>query len=216
MYTVCRKLYFLLLLSLPLFASGCGGSAVTQYYLLNTVSPGVEKTAAAVSPEGENVDVVKDRSIQRVAIRQLEIPRYLDRPRIVSRDAENHLRIAESHQWGGRLRENIARTLSDDIAERLPSVDLRTAPFPGSMLADASLLIDIRQFELLADGRMHMKVRWHVQRTGKSSQSYFDHLISDNPIGERDYAGMAASMSSLLARLADKMASAIVNLPTQE
>ncbi len=214
MYTVCRKLYFLLLLSLPIFASGCGGSAVTQYYLLNTVPP--EKTAVAVAPKDEDVNAIEDRSIQRVAIRQLEIPRYLDRPRIVSRDADNHLRIAESHQWGGRLREDIARTLSDDIAERLPSVDLRTAPFPGSMHADASLLIDIRQFELLADGYMHMKVRWHVQLKGKASQSYFNHLTSDSPIGERDYAAMAASMSRLLARLADQMASEIIKLPMQE
>jgi len=178
--------------------AGCS-TPVTQYYVLNTISPPQQSSEVQVSA-----------GIKNIAIRQLEIPRYLDRPRIVSRDADNHLRISEYHQWGGRLRDDLTRTLSDDLSERLVPIVVHTAPFPGSMHADVSLLIDVRQFELLADGRIHLKVRWHVQRAGEDSQSHFDHIISTAHVGERDYAVMAATMSRLLAQLSEKIAVAVI------
>ncbi len=224
-------LYLLMLVCL----GGCAGP-MTQYYVLNTISPDNINAAAQSSQQkpaaqariqtpdvhGLEGQQIADQQIavQQIAIRQLEIPRYLDRPRIVSRDADNHLRISEYHQWGGRLRDDLIRTLSDNLAERLPSITVHTAPFPGSMHADISLVIDIRQFELLADGRMHLKVRWHVQRSGqkagKHALSYFDHMIGENRVSEKDYAGMAAAMSKILALLSEKIVSVIMHLPDVE
>ena len=183
-----------MLLPLLLLLAACS-TPITQYYVLNTMP----------AAEAMRVDVQQDKSPQ-IAIRQLEIPRYLDRPRIVSRDADNHLRISEYHQWGGRLRDDLTRTLSDNLAEYLASASVRTAPFQGSMQADISLLIDIRQFELLADGRVHLKVRWHVQRRTEEARSYFDHIIGDAHVGARDYAAIAASMSHILAEFAKRIA----------
>jgi len=201
-----------LLVCLSVLLSSCGG-VVTQYYVLNTI------TLPNVVDDAEHGDIAKasilNGGLQQVAIRQLEIPRYLDRPRIVSRDAQNHLRISETHQWGGRLRDDLARTLSDDLADRLGSVSVFTAPFPGSMHADVSFLIDIRQFELLADGHVHLKVRWHIQRARNHALSYFDQMRSESVIAQNDYAAMAGAMSQLLAQLSEKMAKAVMNLPFQ-
>jgi len=158
----------------------------------------------------------KQSNTLQVSIRQLEIPRYLDRPRIVSRDADNHLRISEYHQWGGRLRDDLTRTLTDDLAERLGSVNVRAVPFPGSMQSDVSLLIDIRQFELLSDARIHLKVRWHVQRSGEDAQIYFDHIISDAHVGERDYAAIAAGMSQILGEFSGKIAAVVMSLSARK
>ncbi|RLL56000.1 membrane integrity-associated transporter subunit PqiC [Mariprofundus sp. EBB-1] len=197
-----RDVRYLLSFLFIMIVAGCS-STPTQYYVLNTV---------ASVQQNSSSDASDTATKHQLAIRQLEIPRYLDRPRIVSRDAENHLRIAEYHQWGGRLRDDVARTLSDDLAEYLDSMSVITAPFPGSMHADISLLIDIRQFERLADGRVHLKVRWHIQQTGKQSQSYFHHIISETNVSEHDYAAMAGAMSQLLATLSEKMAIEIKRL----
>ncbi len=180
---------------------GCK-TPVTQYYVLNTVPAKQAIKSAAPVPA--------------ITLRQVEIPRYLDRPRMVSRDAENHLHISEYHQWGGRLRDNLANTLSDNLAERVGSVTVTTAPFPGSMDAEISLLVDFRQFERLADGYMHLRVRWLLQRSGKIIESHYEQLQSDAVIVESDYADMAAAMSQLLGRLADKVAMSILNLPPRE
>ncbi len=180
---------------------GCK-TPVTQYYVLNTV-PAKQATKPAAPALA-------------ITLRQVEIPRYLDRPRMVSRDAENHLHISEYHQWGGRLRDDLANTLSDDLAERMGSVTVTTAPFPGSMDAEISLLVDFRQFERLADGYMHLRARWLLQRSGKIIENHYEQLQSDDVIVEYDYADMAAAMSQLLGRLADKVAMRILSLPPRE
>jgi len=190
-----------LLLPVLIGLAGCS-TPVTQYYVLNT------------APAKHAVETITPAPM--VTIRQVEIPRYLDRPRMVSRDAENHLRISEYHQWGGRLRENLANTLSDNLAERLGSVTVTTTPFPGSMDAEIAVLVDFRQFERLADGYMHLRVRWQLQRSGKIFQSHYEQLQSDAVVAEDDYAGMAAAMSRLLGRLADNMAGLILKLPPMD
>jgi len=204
-----RRIYGTLFLILGLSLLIVCTSPVTQYYVLNTVA-----VKPATSQSGDKqTSQIKHSTVQQIAIRQLEIPRYLDRPRMVSRDATNHLRISETHQWGGRLRDDLARTLSDNLAERLGSVSVFTAPFPGSMHADVSFLIDIRQFERVADGHVHLNVRWHIQRPGADTLSYFDAMVSPAEVKSGDYAAIAAAMSQLLVRLADKMAMVIINLP---
>ena len=179
-----------------LLLAGCG-TPVTHYYVLNTV-PGKPLQQAAVTT---------------VSIRQVEVPRYLDRPRFVSRDADNHLRIAEYHQWGGRLRENLAGILGDNLSERLASVAVSTAPFPGSVAADISLLVDVRQFERMADGYVHLNVRWQLQRIGQPSDNHVEQLRSSAAVQATDYSAMAAAMSRLLGQLADRMAASIAALP---
>ncbi len=82
------------------------------------------------------------------------------------------------------------------------------------MHADVSFLIDIRQFERLADGYIHLKVRWHIQQAGADTRSYFDQMVSSADVAEGDYAAMAAAMSQLLARFSEKMAMAVLKLPT--
>jgi len=197
------KLRILLAIIVPalLVLVGCK-TPVTQYYVLNPVP--AKQVAKPVAPA------------PAITLRQVDIPRYLDRPRMVSRDAENHLHISEYHQWGGRLRDNLANTLSDNLAERLGSVTVTAAPFPGSMDAEISLLIDFRQFERLADGLVHLRVRWLLQRSGKILESHYEQLQSEAVIAENDYADMAAAMSQLLGRLADKVAMRILNLSPRQ
>ena len=175
---------------------GCGSSA-TKYYVLDAVA--VKKMAVA-------------SNLPAITIRQLEIPPYLDRPYMVSRDQSTQLRIAEYHQWGGRLRDNLARTLADDLGTLLGSSDISAVPQPGSMDANIALLVDIRQFERLPDGYVHMKVRWQMQRAGEIVQRHLDHLSSSARMDSGDYAAMAQAMSALLGQLSEKMAKAIVQI----
>jgi len=174
--------------------AGCTSAPATHYYVLDSVHP--QKKEQPSKPG-------------MVAVLHLEIPRYLDRPRIVRRDAGNQLHISEYHQWGGRLRDNIARILSDNLSERLGVTTVSTASLPGSMDARISLFVDIRKFELLSDGFVHLVVRWHILSRGKVIQSSLENLQSDLRVEEHDYAGMAAAMSRLLGHLSENIAAGV-------
>lgn len=201
----CSSLFHKLVSLLMLMAlAACASSPSIHYYVLDARSE-----ASAQLAQAEQA-----KSAATVAILQLEIPPYLDRPHLVSRDQANQLHIAELHQWGGRLRDNIARTLADDLAERLAPVVVVAAPMPGAMDADSQLLIDIRQFERLADGRVHLRVMWHVQGGGVERRSFRQHLVSE-PVGEGNYTAIAGAMSALLAECAEKMAVTLSELSNE-
>ena len=190
----------IILIMLSAFLAVACSSTRSQYYVLDSI--------AAQKPA---VEAASSLSLSSIAITQLEIPNYLDRPHMVSRDAGNQLQIAEYDQWGGRLRDNIARTLADDLAARLPHVTVSAAPMPGSMDAEVQLLVDIRQFERLHDGRVHLKLQWHVRHAQQEKmQSHLEHLQSEQSIGAGDYDAIAAAMSQLLAQLAENMADTLL------
>jgi len=182
-----------------LMLAGCTTPA-THYYLLDSIHTGKKSESQQA---GMAVHL------------QVEIPHYLDRPRMVSRDANNQLHIAEYHQWGGRLRENIGRVLADNLST-LPAFDtIVMSPLPGAPDAENSLIVDIRKFERLADGHVHLAVRWHLLRRGVRVYSHYEDLKSELPVAENDYAGMAAAMSRLLGRLSEHMAAGVGSVEKQ-
>src|SRR5512137_3062027 len=77
--------------------AGCATSPTARFYTLTPISPQEAKVSsgAAVSPVS-------------ISIAPVEIPDYLDRPQIVTRDGLNELRLAEFDRWAGSLSDNIA------------------------------------------------------------------------------------------------------------
>ncbi len=178
------------LLAGALLFTGCG-TPETHYYVLGPDRP----------PATAHVPLTGS-----IAITQIEIPPYLDRPQMVSRDDRDALHIAEHYQWGGRLRDNIARTLADNLAARIPEAMVAAAPMPGATDAEHEIQLDIRQFERLADGHVHLRLNWHLRHHGTLADSHHEHLVSTRRIDETDYTAMAKTMSGLLAKLADRIA----------
>jgi len=188
-----RPAFVACLLAGVLLLAACGASS-TRYYVLDS------QPAAKVLPQAQS---------RSIAIRQIEIPPYLDRPKLVVRDADNQMHIAEYEQWGGHLRDNIARTLADNLAARLEGVAVSVAPFPGSLDADTSLLIDIRRFERMPDGHVQLQLQWHVEMPDGTRITRLETLRSQARTGADDYAAITRAMSSLLAVLSDHMSAAI-------
>jgi len=54
-----------------------------------------------------------------IGVGPLEIPRLLNRPQIVSRKDNNEIIMAENHQWGGSLKEELLQVISDNLSSLL-------------------------------------------------------------------------------------------------
>jgi uncharacterized lipoprotein YmbA len=63
-----------------------------------------------------------------VSIAPVEVPDYLDRLQIVTRDGNNGLKLAEFDRWGGSLGENIATVLVENLSLLLGSDRVFTYP----------------------------------------------------------------------------------------
>lgn len=98
-----------LLLSFLLLA-GCASKS-SKFYTLDP---------AARMPSSGPVPVAPPGPASSISLVSVEIPDYLDRPQIVTRNEKGGLEIAEFDRWAGELQKDIARVLAETMSASLP------------------------------------------------------------------------------------------------
>jgi uncharacterized protein len=173
--------------------SGCvGGAAPSHYYVLAVTEPDTARRADGPS----------------VSIGPVTLPKYLDRPQIVTRPTPNQLDLSEFDRWGGRLEDNIAQVLAEDVARRLKTARVAVFPTEPTGRADSRVAVTITQFERVGDdGDCVLDARWRITRpTGEPLRGNFKVTKRAPGTG---YAPTVAAMSAALGDLAATVADAV-------
>src|SRR5476651_2063711 len=91
------------LLTVALILSALGGCSdkPTRLYVL---------TADVANPGAASAQGIP------IGVGPVTLPKYLDRPQVVTRTASNSLNQADLDQWGGNLADNITRVLATNLA----------------------------------------------------------------------------------------------------
>ena len=182
--------------------AGCvgGEKPATRFYVLS-----------ALGPDAAPIEGVPRDPPLSVDIAALRLPRYLQRPQIVTRSAGNELKLAEYHQWGGSLAKNMMRVLARDLSTLLAtpevSVFSRRPPVP----ADVRVEVDVLQFERGPDRRVVLSARWRL-RGGADRAPRLARItdLRSPPVDAK--AGMdatVAAMSALVGEFSRQVAVAV-------
>jgi uncharacterized lipoprotein YmbA len=189
------------LLLLPL--AGCGSSKPVHLYVLTATAP---KTQPA-SPTG-----------LAVGVGPVTLPKYLDRPQVVSRIAANSLEQNEFEQWGGDLNDNITRVLAANLGNLLATDRVSVYPWKGIAPIDYQVSMDVTRFEQDVDGSVVLDVFWSVANPGKDKvltmqRASYREAASAAAGGGRDaYDAMISAMNADLLTLSRDIAAAISRL----
>jgi uncharacterized protein len=138
----------LLLLTAAALLGACGGSPSAKFYTLtplsSTQAPGSVASRVAVS------------------IEPVELPEYLDRPEIVTREGENEVKVAQFHRWAGSLGENISDLLAEDLGQLLGSdrVLVNNGSFPGK--PEYLVAVRVLRLDCLPGDRVLLRTQWRV------------------------------------------------------
>jgi len=177
---------------------GCGGGiSSVRYYLVDPVAYSDVEAATATGLAVEILDV--------------QVPQYLERFHIATRDAENQLRFSENHQWGENLRKNLLRTLAMNLSALLATNDVST-PLNRSMSSPVyRIQVHIEQFERDADGVVKLVARWQISGIDISFPvtTHKAELTSGISIPEGDYDRLVAVMQDLFGRLSETIAATV-------
>jgi len=196
-----------ILLGLALLAlTGCPGNAPTRLYVLTATTD----KPASTSPEGV-----------AIGVGPITLPKYLDRPQIVTRVAANSLDQANLDQWGGDLNDNITRVVATNLSNLLATDRVSLYPWKDGAPVDFQVTMDISRFEQDKDGSAVLNVFWSIvnpkdgtvllMRRSSYTQSAGEPAASqsDNP---RPFDAQAAAMSRDLAQFSHDVAAAITGL----
>jgi len=134
-----------------------------------------------------------------VTVAPVEIPDYLDRPQIVTRDGRNELQLAEFDRWAGSLRENITTVLAENLSLLLGSDRIFVYPRVRAEKTDYLLALRVLRLDCVPGDKALLKVQWTIfagqDKTGVTHMTTFTE-----PFADSRYETLAAAVSHTLAQ----------------
>lgn len=191
------------LLSVLLLLNACARTPPIDYYQL--VFPEKKTSPKATSA---TVDAV-------LGLGPVQLPEYLDQPKIVSRLSANRLLLADSHRWAEPLGDNITGVLQQELAALLRPRQIMIFPWPRSQRVDCQLSVEIVHFETASDGSARLLVNWIVRdgegkllqpekqasyRTKEAASGYADRVRALNEVLDRFGHDLAEELLPLLRK----------------
>jgi uncharacterized protein len=170
--------------------AGCS-SPENKYFTLSAAEP--------AAPAGQAVTGLT------IAIDDIQIPAYLDRPQIVIKQDPNRADVREYERWVEPMDGMIRRVLTADLAARLGTGRVLDKPAKDSTL----LSVTIEEFSQDGD-RAVLRGQWTLKSQQKDAPAGVAHSFSrDEPLGKAETPDMVAAMSRLMGALGDEVAGSV-------
>lgn len=184
---------------LTVLVAGCAGAPPPGYYTLGAIppsSPAASVTAPAL-----------------ISVGPVNLPDYLDRRPIVTRDNAFAVRLAGNDYWAAPLQEMVPRVLVSDLAMRLPADRIEGFPQISDSVGDYRIVIDVSRFDVDVSGMASLVARWRLY--GRNTPQPL--LVADESIQRQadaggGYGAGAAALSATLGDLADRLAQALTTV----
>lgn len=193
------------MLAASLLLGGCvSPGPATRFYLLTP--------ATGSAPPQAQKPVERAAKALTVVVKDVRLPMYLDRPQIVTRDAGNRLEFSEIEQWGGHLREDLARVLVINLGRVMEGDRVVGAPYNLPVPPDYRVEVDILGFERQPGGRVALSAQWSVTRGGDGKvHAGAEGSFSGEPLPDSvSYDKLVGSMSGVYGELAQAIARSIL------
>jgi uncharacterized lipoprotein YmbA len=181
---------------------GACASPPSRFYILNVLPPSETRPAAAA----ERGPVI--------AVGPISLPKYLDRPEIVTRAGRNQVILGQFDRWAEPLQDNVSRVLAENLALLIPTDQVLLNPWPGSAPLDYQVRVEVLHFDGWRGGEGSLIARWSIlDRVEHELVNRKSHLNA--PVGGQDYESMVVAMNQMLEALSRDIAIAIQRLASQ-
>ena len=184
--------------------AGCASTQPSRFYTLNSLAPPETKQPARDAANSVSVSIAP-----------VEIPDYLERPQIVTRDGRNELRLAEFDRWAGSLSDNISAVMAENLSMLLGS-DLVFVN-PGMRAEKAKYLVAMRVLRLdcVPGDHVLLKAQWTVV-AGPEKKDLATHVSTfSERLNDSQYDTMAAAVSQTIEKVSREIAREISDRPKE-
>jgi hypothetical protein len=149
-----------------------------------------------------------------LAVGPLGLPRYLDRPELVTRDGSNTLVVPDAHRWGGSLRDDILRVVGDDLGRLLGTARVATYPDEPRFAGGYRVLLDVTEFERVTPEKVSLRARLTIASMPDGRALVVEDAAFEAPVASDSYPDLVAAESAALGGLSKRVAERVAELPT--
>jgi uncharacterized lipoprotein YmbA len=184
-------------LAAVLLLAGCMQSPPTRFYTLSSVLavPG----EATSTPTGKLT----------IAVGEVALPEYLNRPQLVIRDGSNRVTVADLDNWIEPLQGLFARTLAENLSILLGTDDVLTLPQRRPFRPDYQVDVGVTRFDVDAAGNAVLDARWWVLGGRAENVLHSGRTTLVEPVPSAERAAAAGALSRALGTLSREIADAI-------
>jgi uncharacterized lipoprotein YmbA len=166
-----------------------------------------------LSPHSQGEESTEKRPNRAPAISlgigPVSLPAYLDRQEIVTRVAQNQVRLSGYDRWAEPLEEGVGRVVSQNVASILRAERITSYPWPIDRKPLYQVELEVLRFETNNAHEAQVAARWTVRHTGKKDLVRYRDTRLSRPAHERSTAASVAALSDVLAELSRQIAQAI-------
>jgi uncharacterized lipoprotein YmbA len=192
----------LVLLALVLWLAGCARSPSARYYVLNPLDP-----REAKAPAGAAANPVS------VGIAPVEIPDYLERPEMVTRDGRNALKLDDYDRWAGSLSSDIAAVLAQNLALLLGTDRIYLLPVGRGQKPQYLLAMRVLRLDCVPGDQALLQAQWTLAESdGKDRKVATRVMTFSERLSDTSYQAMARGVSGALAQASREIAREITGL----
>ena len=190
----------LLLLAAALLA-GCGKSAPTHFYSLNS-----GQAAPAQEAQAQETKTAKAPCFS-LGVGPVDFPAYLDRAQMVVRQGGNQMHVADFEQWVEPLQENFKRVLLENLEGSLCASPLVLHPWPVGVRPDYQVALQVLRFDGAPAQTAELRASWSILDSHGELLVWKSSTLRESVAGP-GYDALAAAQSKLVSRLAGEIAQA--------
>ena len=181
-------------------ATACAGTAPPAFYTLSPTSGAAAGAAIASRPD------------LGLVVGPLELPRYLDRRELVTRDGAHRLVVADAHRWGGSMSSDVLRVVSGDLGRLLGTARVAVYPAEARFPASYRVLLDIHEFEGVPGDKVTLRVRWTIAAVADGRALVVEESAIEQPVASASYEDLVAAESAALGTVARQIAERVAEL----
>jgi uncharacterized protein len=175
---------------------------ISKFYLLTpTADTAAPATGSTQSTNGNFT----------LGLGPITLPKYLDRPEIVTRMAPNRLELSKEDRWGESIQNGFTRAMERDLAAQAGAA-IVLFPWYSTVHIDMQVQIDIYRFEADAQGTATLSAKWTIlDSTGKNILYTVESNLTQ-PSKSGDMTEAAAALSRDVGDLSGQIANMLQQL----
>ena len=184
------------LLLITLALSGClgGYSPQSNFYRIQPLSS--DKTAP-----------ISTKKLS-VGINMPQLPEYLDKPQIISFDANSsQMNIDELNRWGEPLDSMIQRTIAQDISLYLPKSVVKAK---SSLLEKFNLMVDIQiiRLDMIKKDKAVLSAWWFISNSSQNILTRQKTTLTSSI--DNNYNSYVNALTQLFGKLSKEIADKLI------
>jgi len=186
-----------------IIVSGCANTQSSNLYLLKA---------------HEGISLPKEISPLKgvhIAVERIRIPKYLDRPTIMTTGDDMKLVYSEFRRWGSPIENNISEVLVLNLGSLLPESIVLSSRSMAPHPPDYILHVQIQRLDGELGKEVMLMARWGIFSNDAGIQKYVSGGSTSNKVklSGDEYGDYVAAINRMITDLSIKIANNLSNMP---